>query len=488
MARLYRRGRIWWAAGTDRFGEVWQKSTRQTDESAAKLVAARLEQDYALDAHRPPDEACTLEVAFTDLINFSKAARRSPETIEFQQTKARHVVRILGARFRCSAVTPAVTSRYAQKRLAEGAHPNTVSFEVRVLLQALRRAAKLRKFQPEIELRELRPEEVQGAYEPRDRWLTPKEYELLLAELDPARGGRTVRRRLKPSKERAQNEEATGLGRLDGREQWTKELARAVLFSWARSGESLRSFTRAHGIQASRLLWWRDRLGLADELATISQSVQAMLDPRELEEDRRDYVVTMCQTGVRLKELYGIMPDHVSLKRRTLFIAGTKTKQARRTLPITDAVAEVLEQRAKRFPSGPLFPTWGKVQRDLYAACLRIERRLNLPKEQPKRGAAAVQNPKGNPIPKSERVRPPNPFDPVTPNDLRRTYASWLAQAGVPMLHAMKLMGHGSTQMLERVYAQLAPEHLQEAVAMLPREVTKLARRPVEAVLDDSDE
>jgi integrase len=479
MATVYKRGRVWWAAGVDRYGERWQRSTKQTDERAAKTVAAGLEEELASDANRPRDEACTLETILEDLIVFSKASGRSPKTVEFQSTKARHLARVIGPRRRAAAITPALTSEYAQQRIKEGAHRHTVSFEVRVLMQALRRAAKLRKFKPEIEVRELKPAELTGAYQPRDRWLTPAEYTLLLAELDPERGGRTRRRRTKPSEAVALSEDVAALGRLHGREHWDEQTARTVLLAWAHSGEPMRSFARAHGFAVQRMLWWRERLNLTGEIETLALAARSTLDRRDLEEDRRDYLVVMCQTGARLKELHGIEAQHVDLRRRTLFIAGTKTKKARRTVPITQAVADALEQRMRRFPRGPLFPVWGKVQRDLYAACLRIEKRSNpVPNEPKAKGKGAGrkkvvnQNPKGNPVPKRQRVKPENAFDPVTPNDLRRTYASWLAQAGVPMLHAMKLMGHGSTQMLERVYAQLAPEHLKEAVALLPREVT----------------
>jgi integrase len=488
MATVYKRGRVWWAAGVDRFGERWQRSTKQTVEDDAKLVAAQLEEELANDAHRSKDEACTLESVLDELITFSEASGRSKSTLEFLQTKAKHLVRVIGPRRQCSVISPAITSAYAQTRIKEGAHRHTVSFEVRVLMQALRRAAKLRRFKPEFELRDLKPDEVRNAYQPRDRWLTPTEYGLLLAELNPERGGRTRRRRLKTAAQPTLSDDVVGLGKLKGPEQWSEEIARTVLLAWARSGEPMRPFARDHGFSVQRMLWWRERLGMVDELATISATVQAMHDHRELEEDRRDYVIVMCQTGARLKELHGIEADHVSLKRRTLFIAGTKTKKARRTVPITDAVVEAFERRIRRFPRGPLFPVWGKVQRDLYAACLRIERRQNPPEKRvtaKRSNTGRVQNPKGNPVPKSERVRPAHAFDPVTPNDLRRTYASWLAQAGVPMLHAMKLMGHGSTQMLERVYAHLTSDNLREAVALLPREVTQLADTNAITVRDD---
>lgn len=486
MATLYKRGRVWWAAGVDRFGERWQRSTKQTVEADAKLVAARLEEELAEDAHSAKDEACTLESVLNELITFSEASGRSPKTLEFLQTKAKHLVRLIGPRRHCSAITPAITSAYAQKRIGEGAHRHSVSFEIRVLMQALRRAAKLRRYKPQIEVRDLKPDETRNAYQPRDRWLSPSDYALLLEELDPERGGRTRRRRRKlgASTDPEPIDEVLRLGRIDGAEHWSEDIARRVLIAWANSGEPMRTFARVHGFAVQRILWWRERLKMTAELAAIVAACRGNRDRGELEEDRRDYVLVMCQTGARLKELHGIHADNVDLQRHTLFIAGTKTKKARRTVPLTAAAAEALARRMQRFPHGLLFPVWGKVQRDLYAACLRIERRLN-PELQPKatrRSGArkSVQNPKGMPVPKRDRTRPPIPFDPVTPNDLRRTYASWLAQAGVPMLHAMKLMGHGSTQMLERVYAQLAPEHLQEAVALLPREVTMAAGVTVE--------
>lgn len=475
MATLYKRGRIWWAAGVDRHGERWQRSTKQTVEADAKLVAAKFESELAEDAHRPRDEACTLELALLELVSFSEAAGRSKETIEFLKTKSKHLARVIGPRRRCSSLNPSVTSAYAQQRISEGAHRHTVSFEIRVLMQALRRQAKLGHYKPEIDIRDLKPDEVKNAYEPRERWLTPAEYELLLAELDPNRGGRTRRRRAKAPV--PISEAVAGMGRLDGREAWDEATARRVLIAWAESALPMRAFAKAHGFAVQRMLWWRERLGMREELDGIVFRARAAQE--QLEEDRRDYVIVMCQTGVRLKELHGIEALHVNLARRTLFVAGTKTKKARRSVPITPAVGAVLQGRMERFPRGPLFPRWDKVQRDLYAACLRIERAKN--PEPAKKGRKPVQNPKGNPLPKAQRVRPQHPFDPVTPNDLRRTYASWLAQAGVPMLHAMKLMGHGSTQMLERVYAQLAPEHLHDAVRMLPREITEVAQsRPSE--------
>ncbi|HMJ11613.1 MAG TPA: hypothetical protein VK524_09390, partial [Polyangiaceae bacterium] len=184
-----------------------------------------------------------------------------------------------------------MTSEYAQQRIKEGAHRHTVSFEVRVLMQALRRAAKLRKFKPEIEVRELKPSELVGAYQPRDRWLTPAEYALLLAELDPERGGRTRRRRLKPSEAVALSEEVSALGRLDGREHWDEKMARTVLLAWAHSGEPMRSFARAHGFAVQRMLWWRERLQISTELEGLALIARSRADRRDLEEDRRDYLV-----------------------------------------------------------------------------------------------------------------------------------------------------------------------------------------------------
>lgn len=51
----------------------------------------------------------------------------------------------------------------------------------------------------------------------------------------------------------------------------------------------------------------------------------------------------------------------------------------------------------------------------------------------------------------------------VTANTLRHTFASWAVQAGVPLIKVAQALGHRSTQMVERHYGHLAPEHLDEA-------------------------
>lgn len=51
----------------------------------------------------------------------------------------------------------------------------------------------------------------------------------------------------------------------------------------------------------------------------------------------------------------------------------------------------------------------------------------------------------------------------VTPHTLRHTAASWRVQRGVPLPHVAKYLGHSSTQMIEKVYGHLSPEHLKDA-------------------------
>jgi integrase len=56
----------------------------------------------------------------------------------------------------------------------------------------------------------------------------------------------------------------------------------------------------------------------------------------------------------------------------------------------------------------------------------------------------------------------------VSPNDLRRTFASWLKQAECDSLAVAKLLGHTSSRMVELVYGHLDQRALEQAVARLP--------------------
>jgi integrase len=55
----------------------------------------------------------------------------------------------------------------------------------------------------------------------------------------------------------------------------------------------------------------------------------------------------------------------------------------------------------------------------------------------------------------------------VTPNVLRHTAATWMAEADVPMRQISLCMGHTSTEVTERVYAKHTPGYLKGAVAAL---------------------
>jgi hypothetical protein len=111
-------------------------------------------------------------------------------------------------------------------------------------------------------------------------------------------------------------------------------------------------------------------------------------------------------------------------------LRGTKTKLAAGTVPVPPPMRPGLAwalQRAR--PEGPLFGAWGNVRRDLAVACAKV-------------GIA-----------------------PVTPNDLRRTFATWLRIAGVtPDLIGASLR-HTTSRMAELVYGRIGPADLERLIA-----------------------
>lgn len=57
----------------------------------------------------------------------------------------------------------------------------------------------------------------------------------------------------------------------------------------------------------------------------------------------------------------------------------------------------------------------------------------------------------------------------VHPHDLRRTFGSWLVQAGVGIERVSGLLRHGDVAITARVYAHLRPDDLASAAAILDR-------------------
>lgn len=133
---------------------------------------------------------------------------------------------------------------------------------------------------------------------------------------------------------------------------------------------------------------------------------------------------------------------------RLMRVPGTKTSDARRTIPIAPALKYQLDQVPPAARRGKVVERWGNVRRDLRAAVRRANCNL------------AAQA--------AELGREPEVIPFVSPNDLRRTFASWLVQNGVPLHVVAKLLGHSSTRMVERVYGKLSQRNMDDAIAVLP--------------------
>lgn len=150
---------------------------------------------------------------------------------------------------------------------------------------------------------------------------------------------------------------------------------------------------------------------------------------------RREHVTAYVYLGVRHSELYRIHARHLDHDARRVFVDGTKSKRAKRWIPCAPEVWDVLERRAADKPTGPLFEKWQRqnMRQLLHRACLKAD------------------------------------VEPVSANDLRRTFASWLCSAGVPEMVCARLMGHTTSAMVRKVYAQMSDEAMGAAIARMPR-------------------
>lgn len=146
---------------------------------------------------------------------------------------------------------------------------------------------------------------------------------------------------------------------------------------------------------------------------------------------RKLNILAYAQLGLRLSEPWKI--TEVDWSGRYVHVAGTKTSGSDRDVPIPDELYEAMLARRDEWP---VFPAWDMSAVDAF---LRRASRRAL-------GEA------------------------ISVNDLRGTYATHMARAGVPILTLAKIMGN-SVKMLESTYAQVGRrgDHLRDAADKLPR-------------------
>lgn len=157
--------------------------------------------------------------------------------------------------------------------------------------------------------------------------------------------------------------------------------------------------------------------------------VERWLPPAELDAllaalpaGRRGHVSFIVATSARDAEAAAAQAGDIDRARGAVRLRGTKTAGAARTVPIVGPFVALLEGVE------PPFASWGNVRRDLHEACARAG------------------------------------IPPCSPNDLRRTTAKWLRNAGVEPHLIAAVLGHRDSRMVERVYGKIDTAALGKAL------------------------
>lgn len=137
-------------------------------------------------------------------------------------------------------------------------------------------------------------------------------------------------------------------------------------------------------------------------------------------------------TGCDASALWRARREDVAPDRSWARIHGTKRKSRERTahLPLPEQ-RSLLDWAVAHADGtdGVLFTRWGNIRRDLADACTK----LGIPR--------------------------------CSPNDLRRSYAKWLRNAGIEPALVGPAMGHADGRMVERVYGKMTDSELGDVMA-----------------------
>jgi integrase len=174
----------------------------------------------------------------------------------------------------------------------------------------------------------------------------------------------------------------------------------------------------------------------------------------ELPSHRAAHVAFMIATGARWSESVRAMRGDIDWDRGLVRLRGTKTSAAKRAVPIAGFSCELLRfvERHAAGDNGKLFQRWTNRHRALKTAHARAEVRagaMQLDSTHKEFDALAASE-KSVLLKQSE----------ISPNDLRRTYATWLGELGIEPHLVAPALGHRDSRMVERVYGRLAPEVL----------------------------
>lgn len=259
------------------------------------------------------------------------------------------------------------------------------------------------------------------------------------------------------------------LARLLGDKDVGTLCAKDVLdYVGARAKErTLRGIVKAHTIAKEivtlrRIMTWlesQSRLApgwrgiFPAKFQTNYQPRERWLEPEEyltllaaLPEDRRLWLTAGCFLGGRESELRRLDWREVDFRRGFVLIHSAKCRKGKpkvRHIPLADELRPALEA-ARRRPDGTAQVS-GHVFPDPWTNPALMLTRFA-------RKAGIV-----------------GPTETLNDNDMRRTFASWMLQRGATVSEVAKLLGHGSTAMVERVYGHLTAHNLVAAVGRLPR-------------------
>jgi integrase len=153
----------------------------------------------------------------------------------------------------------------------------------------------------------------------------------------------------------------------------------------------------------------------------------------------RDVATIMLECGARPDEVFRVRVEDVILMGRTLKIQSGKTKNARRTIPLTEAALDVLKRRIYQakgpyifpFRKGFGLPDWNRPMTQLWNA-------------------------------HREALHKSKILPAFTLYDCRHTYGTRAIEGGIDPLTLMRLMGHANLATTNR-YVHLSQNHLAEA-------------------------